>query len=121
MRIVKKIGCLAPPSIVVGGKWTNVCPICFKPCSDFPWECLSQDCEWTAATKSTSCCCIEVDKVIEDESNKNKAHYPVKASAIVAAKEKPPNERGRKERKLAELDEEEADLGKKSLTKSQKQ
>lgn len=111
----------SPPSIVVCGKWTNVCPVCLTPCSEFPWECLSQDCEWTAATGSNYRCCIEVDRVVEDEENKNKAHYPVKASAIVEAKAKPPNERSRKERKLAELDEAEADLGKKRLTGDQKQ
>lgn len=78
----------SPSSMLIGGKYVNVCPKCHKPCSDYPWTCPA--CGWTAAKQPELCACQAVHPIIETEDGEYA--YPVDAehedSPILSADEK---------------------------------
>lgn len=73
----------SPPSILLNGKWTNVCPRCHAPSTPYPWRCTV--CPWTAATDPRGCC-TAIHEVVVDEKDSKLASYPVTVAEIEAAK-----------------------------------
>jgi hypothetical protein len=73
----------SPPSILINGKWTNVCPRCHSPSTTYPWRCTV--CPWTAATDPRGCC-TQVHDVTPDPKDSKLASYPVTVAEIEAAK-----------------------------------
>jgi hypothetical protein len=72
----------SPPSILINGKWTNVCPRCHSPSTTYPWRCTV--CPWTAATDPRGCC-TAIHDVVPDSKDPTKASYPVTVAEIEAA------------------------------------
>lgn len=58
----------SPPSIFINGKLTNICPVCRKPCSNFPWSCLDPNCGWAAVSNPINCCTAIKDVLESDEA-----------------------------------------------------
>jgi hypothetical protein len=53
----------SPPSRYLNGRWTNVCPVCLQPCSDFPWA--RPSCGWTAASNPGACPCQRIRYIVQ--------------------------------------------------------